>query len=1193
MDRVDETRVPCINKSHLHTRAAEYSLPIGQPTATNMDDRNTPLVPLPPLETQPIIPQEPYSVSPQVSVPTPSREPSFRKGAYTSNILRLEQSAEKMSEGGSDIGEEIRKMQELERQRSRQNSIQSSHYGDATPGRSTSMAPLDTTRSRASSHAQSLADANNTARWGGQSPNSYITSPVGSVRSHGSWVNRKPSVSSKLSHMVEPIQEGRPLDSPLAPSLRSPLSIPSMSRQVSHASVASVSSFGAKYDKISAQIQEQLEDVPPTPPHNGEFTALGYAEEGAHEGKEQGNRTVTPPTRPRSSDTFREAELAFKDFDGVHYLPDTEEIVTVDEDGNEVRRVSARTSNGTLSMEAASLLRAPQSRPMSFAMPPPAENSVYYPAPVPRMLNLPKRLSQMPSANVYARGRNQVLSQLPPGTRQSVPWLSQSDLGAYGNERRSGSGEQPGDHPRPALNQRMSMATLHNLPPQLRASVFFEQQGIPQDVEIQNRSAVATLEDILNASATAPVSAFVDHPFAGDVRKSHFAAERPTTRHSTATLVAQASNPEPEAKAMKRRTTSLGNLLKRSSSADQLGDMLKRPGSRSSMSMLDFNGGGKKLQKRKSRASMLDMQQEEEDDGARPKTPGTEVDLSRGLVGQAENGSPVEERRVSNQSRPATAMSGGRILTENEQIVQDFADQEADEGVEEDEEHEASFVQPATLLAELQVRKAQLKSRNRTAATAFPGGMHSTLLQMDAVEEITTRKRRQQRVNLAWEDPLMRQAEEERGDTDDDVPLGVLYPSKNGLINRKMGDERDWDRPLGLMEKRELENNEPLSSRRNRLLGGPALPRNLGPSSGRAPVPLNSRQSQINLVADPGVAAEGEGEAEREEADEGETLGQRLKRLRTKNALDKAIGHLDVPPQDGERPVSTWSEDMLNQFAGMNPADKENATAPDGNAAASTVPQLTPPTQEELENETLGQRRARLQREREAAEAAGITPEASAAPAVRQSRSMADLLAANPSGAAKRLNKDHQPARGTLLHNSEQEKARNRRSILQTNMRSASYAPAQPDQRRAGPTRAVSNFAMPQQPNMMAAGFGGYNGMPTSTSTPMFAGANSYFPSPTAAFQQQNMPMVMGMAGYAQPQMQMQMPMQVNHNAYQALNGGYPQQVAYGMPMSMPMSMGMGMGGMGMPMAAGGYEEGISPQQRDKIDRWRMSVAPQ
>jgi hypothetical protein len=1067
-------------------------------------------------------------------------------------------------------------MNELEKQRSRQNSIQSSHQGDITPGRSAPMAPLDTTRSRASSHAQSVTDANNIARWGGYSPSAYITSPVGSVRSHNSWnMNRKPSVSSKLSHMVEPIQEGRPLDSPLAPSLRSPLSNPSMSRQVSH---ASVSSFGAKYDMISAQIQEQLDDVPPTPPRNGGFADLDFTEGGAQDWGHQRDGTATPPARPRSSDTFQEIELAFKDFDGVHYRPETDELVEVDEEGNEVRRVSART----VSTQASSMLRAPQGRPDSFAMmPPPAENSTYYPAPVPRMLNLPKRLSQLPSATVHAKRRTQILSDLPPGARQSAPWLSQTDLSGYsGEQRRSGSGSQPGDHPRPALNQRMSMANLQNLPPQLRASVFFEQQGIQQDIQIQNRSAVATLEDILNASATAPVNAFIDHPFAGDVRKTNYAAERPTTRHSTATLIAQASNPERESKEMKRRTTSLGGLLKRSSSGDQPGDALKKRGSRSSMSMLNFAGDGKKLQKRHSRASMLDMQEEGDDTNAR--TPATEIDLPSGLVAHAGDESPTSERRPADQSRPATAMSGGKMMTENEQIEADFREQAENENAGEiEEEHEASFVQPATLLAELQVRKAQLKSRNRTAATAYPQGMHSTLLQMDAVEEINTRKRRQQRVALAWEDPALRDQEGEKADSDDDVPLGVLYPSKNGLINQKLGDERDWDRPLGLMEKRELENNEPLSSRRNRLRGGPALARNPGPSAGRPPIPLDSRNSQFNLVIQPEAPADAD--AAKEEEDGGETLGQRLKKLRTKNVLDNAIGNLDAPPKDGERPNSTWSGDILSQFGGLDAADKKDASGP--NTAPSTPGQPAPLTQEELENETLGQRRARLQREREAAEAAGTAPEASSSPAVRPSRSMADLLTVNPAGAGRRVTKDHQPARGTLLHAAEQDKAKNRRGILQTNMRSVSQANMPTDQRRAMPPRAVSGFstAMPQHqqqqsPNMMQAGFAGYNGgMPTNTSTPMFTGANSYFPSPTAAMQQQNQGMQMAMA--QQQQMQQQMQMQA-----------YAQQMAF-MPMN--MNMAMPMTPMGTPMAAGGYEEAISPQQRDNIDRWRMSVGPQ
>ena len=200
---------------------------------------------------------------------------------------------------------------------------------------------------------------------------------------------------------------------------------------------------------------------------------------------------------------------------------------------------------------------------------------------------------------------------------------------------------------------------------------------------------------------------------------------------------------------------------------------------------------------------------------------------------------------------------------------------------------------------------------------------------------------------------------------------------------------------------------------------------------------------------------------------------------------------------------------------------------------------------------------------------------------------MADLLAANPSGGARRVTKDHQPARGTLLHTSEQERAKNRASILQTNMRSSSYAQA--DQRRPFTSRTASGFGMGQQQQqhmMPAPGFAGYNtmGLPTSTSSPMFAGANSYFPSPTAGFQQQGMPMNMNMNMNMMMQPQMQMQMQ-QHNPYQA----YGQQMGYGMPMGMNMPMGTP-----MAMAAGGagYEESISPQQRDNIDRWRMSVAP-
>jgi hypothetical protein len=1093
-----------------------------------------------------------------VSVPTPTRDASIRHGAFTNNILRLEQSAEKMSEGGSDIGEEIRRMNDVDKARSRQNSIQSSHQGDYILGRS---APLQATRSRASSHALSIFDVNGSARSGGYSPGGYITSPVESVRSHGSWSqHRKPSTSSRLAQMVEPVQEGRPLDSPLAPSVASyfPGQSQSMSRQTSqasHASHASNDSFARRYDQIAGEIQNRLDSVPPTPPTDT-FPASrpdydGERETGTREG------TATPPGRPRSTDTYQEAQIAFKDFDGVHFSPGTEEFIALDDNGNEVRRVSARNSSGHLSMSAASMLRVPPlARPISYAEPPPDEHMVYYPAPVPRMLNLPKRLSQLPSANVQAKRRTQVLDQLQPDARHSAAWLSQTNFDATSHQRSGSAGSQASQPAsRGVLNERMSMANFQNLPPQLRASVFFDHQSVSHNVKIKSESAVATLDNILAASVTAPVSAFTDHPYAGDVSKYAYAPERAAARRSTATLVQRAANTEsnPESEKKMRHRSSLAMLLRRNSSADELGAALKRNESRSSL-LLDFNEGGRKLQKRKSLLSLSgDMHRPQ--DVPLPATPADELEFEDGILGHAGS-------RVASGSRPATAMSGrmssiksGKMLSDNELIQRDFAEEEEREDVY-DPDAEASFVQPSTLLAELQVRKAQLKSRNRNAVTAYPTGMHSTLLELDAVAGIEQRKRQKQRIALAWEDPNARQKQAD-ADEEDDVPLGVLFPTKNGLANRATGDERDWNRPLGLMEKKQLEDDEPLSSRRNRLRGGPALARN------------TARRSMVNPIGGhlPSIGAEValENGAEADEQ-EGETLGQRLRRLRTKQELDIAIS--DIAPKDGERPLSTFSADVLSQFDGLD--DKRKSTMAGAELSAPDSPARYGPTPENLENETLGQRRARLQAEREANGGTrnisdSAAAETTARPALRSSNSMAHLLTTNPAGPSRRSSAMHAPQPGTLLAKSADEQAKAKWQLHDTNLRGMSYGAAgRPAAVTRNSSMPFSAMPVPQQ-------------MPSMPLWPMQQQApNNFFASPTA--------MQMGgygaynpMANYAQQQQQMQamygMPIAAGGYVYPG------QAVGYGMP------MGMGYGGMGMA------EEDMTPQQRAKIDHWRQSVA--
>ncbi|TKA77479.1 hypothetical protein B0A55_05360, partial [Friedmanniomyces simplex] len=808
------------------------------------------------------------SVQPLRHVTTDYPPPSLQR-TYSRNIMNLEQMAEDISQGGSDIGEEIRRMNEEQKQRSRQSSIQSSHQGDINvlrggAGGAPGMGQTDSlsTGSRGRAGSNNTTDVTGAARWGGYSPNRFMPS-VGSARSGSGWTHpslpRKPSAteSSRLGQMVEPMQEGKPLDSPLAPggslySTSPPEHEPS--RQ------ASQSSFGKQYDQIAGQIEESLEHVPPSPPKHG----------GLLPGDGQGHGgMITPPLRPRSTDTYQEAQMAFKDFDGVHFSPNTDEYVELDQDGNEIRRVSARNSSGVLSMSAASLLRTPRARPISYAEPPPTEGMVYYPAPVPRMLNLPKRLSQLPAAKVQAKRRTQVLSQVPPEAMQGAPWIPQMDFGEEGSKLSNHSRGSSGSHseqPRPYLNERMSTANLQSLPPQLRASIFFDRQSVPHDVEVKNKSAVATLDSILAASATAPVSAFTDHPFAGDVRRSTFAPEHVRARRSTATLApTMPAEPETAHKVEKRRS-SIGNLLRRTSSGNELAEQLNRRGSRSSL-LLDFNEGGKKLQKRRSRMSLGDEMQRQSDGHRTPGNELSEPDPAAGLLAAAQpdslRGAEHEDQRIASGSRPGTAASW-----QNPEATEELIEEEPKEDAaqENGEENEAGFVQPSTLLAELQIRKANQKSRNRTAATHYPNGMHSTLLELDAVEQISKNKRMKQHIPLAWEGAM--QPQEERGDEDDEIPLGVLYPSRDGLVGgkKRMGDGRDHERPLGLMEKREMEDNEPLASRRNRMLGLPPTFGRAEREVGRAPG-VAQNMSQLHLAGQPDAPPEGKEEDEADDED--------------------------------------------------------------------------------------------------------------------------------------------------------------------------------------------------------------------------------------------------------------------------------------------------------------------------------------
>jgi hypothetical protein len=166
----------------------------------------------------------------------------------------------------------------------------------------------------------------------------------------------------------------------------------------------------------------------------------------------------------------------------VHYSPGAEAYGESEQDGDETRRASARTMSGTLG-DISSGRPLSYGRPLSMAWgaPPPGEDMVYYPAPVPRMLNMPKRLSKLPPAHIQARKRAEMLQAMPRENRESAPWIPPMTFSEEGQETTttrsmqsaSGSTTHQEQLPRGMLNQRMSMENSQSLPPQLRASMLF------------------------------------------------------------------------------------------------------------------------------------------------------------------------------------------------------------------------------------------------------------------------------------------------------------------------------------------------------------------------------------------------------------------------------------------------------------------------------------------------------------------------------------------------------------------------------------------------------------------------------------------------------------------------------------------------------------------------------------------------
>ena len=890
--------------------------------------------------------------------PTPDINP--RSGSYVGNIAALEASAERLSMTSS-IEIAIRELnQDLKRSESRRSShFQASTAEASTSPRAASLAGSRPSLSGQPSSAGSIINIVNAARQGGYFPRGYMLSsshPRSGPRrfrsgSRGSRSSRNedeylsssfssaglisrsgPGKSSQRSvRSAQPsLSEIAEMDPPLtltqevtdeagrtatvdnegadgtATHHADGLTTPTINSLNAHG-------YGVSSDRPSSQYVDPrcAAAEQPQPPHN---------QQQADRSCEHDDR----PTTATSTTTSDQAQHAFGDFDGVHWSTDYQPHSPTNP-ASDVSSPRRRMSQ---------LPPIPQpviGQPTSYVDVKSGQHMLYYPARVPAMLNLPPKLSKSGiSTTKREQRRSRFLSQMNEVNRVPAAWLldpleghapapffsdkaesrphtrSASEPGTVKNAPGTpdapaplqtgfaadvpvevsidsskrledndpskkpqqsqvlldGNGNTvPEADPRPqpsdidpGQNQSRMSINAKNVPPQLRASAYFDVPSQLPSVEVKNGSARDTLDSILDASARAPVNAFTDHLYAGKLGSEVYGREKKNKKD-----VSHRQTPS---------TTSLGH---------------------------------------KSRISFFSL---------------------------GKHGDKSSEAGDSDHPNPMS--SGGPLADSESQRLPDNVSEKSSNSWEgENDEYSGP---PTTLLAEIQLRKQQQKQRTRKLNGV--NGLHATLLELDAVAEQEQKSRKGKKVNLAWEE-----AESDNESQEEDVPLGVLYKAKMMQTRDISAAVAEINRPLGLMERRELEDNEPLSRRRDRL-------------QGRNPDARDSQMTPMPKLAPP---------APKLEEDDEEPLAARQRRLK---------GEAEGLPC--ARPVSAaFSAELLGQFGEADKVEDKGSEAERKESSSSP------------EEETLGQRRRRLQAERKASAAAaqGVSL---AAP--KKLHSMADVL---------------------------------------------------------------------------------------------------------------------------------------------------------------------------------------------------------
>ncbi|KAK4460380.1 hypothetical protein QBC42DRAFT_181088 [Cladorrhinum samala] len=1035
----------------------------------------TAAVPSPTEQEKPALVRTSSTASISLSHPSPDVNRQSKSGAFLGNIAALEATAERMSMTSS-IEDAIRaEHNELKRSESQRSSIL--QRARAASGSDAGSAQPPSVASR----QNSILETNNAARFGGYSPGGYIMSPHASMSAAGSGRLRS---GSRASSNGAPATFGEPLEAAkYSASAESGEDFPFLSRNgPGKASVRSIASGklslaqiaeledptsltnaldeadrGARRDgdpddedarimasahqHIDPEFADELDSA--LTPHAEALQPMldrGFPAEPAtrlqlHQPDQYSQywaqHIEEPPQRPHTSTesvtTFDQAQMAFGDFDGVHCDPEAASAFVPHEEPE----ISEPQQQKPQPQPQPQPQPRSGARPKSYFDPMSGQEMLFYPAPVPAMLNLPPKLSKKTKEDAARNARrSQVLSAMPQASRESRVWLPDPLEGLAGNRdslppmtpadvagarmstatltpqapfpdsaharhpseastiQQAPLGDehlQPREIRRPqqlknAENRKSRATILDGLPPQLRASAFFDLPKQLPKIEVKGGSAMDTLDSILDASTAAPVSAFTDHAFAGKLGSEVYGVQAATT---TAT------------KKKKKKAKHAAPAAEEEEEEDEEEVIPAKP-------------KRKKLVKRNSSSNLLDTGAEA------PKRSGGFSLFGGGKRASAEDSGDDDEEEFPRNGKAGPKPPRHPLAPGEDELSSE------EESEEEDAGQDLYQGPPTTLLAELQIRKQQNKLRTRPAANAFPNGMHSTLLQLDAVAQVEAKARKGKRVNLAWEDPNANPDLED--DDDEDVPLGMLAVAKavgggggGNANNRSTMDisalMSEVHRPLGLMERREMEDNEPLSRRRERLQGGegPALPMSLDVMQKRmSHMPLtpsgnglmSAMRSQSRLALPlphaGGSRAGSVVSAEDETEVEGETLAARKARLAAENPLPRA------------RPVSgMFSSELLSQFGGddENDATSKGNGAHSRNASADTGKPNVPE-----EEETLGQRRRRLQAEREAREremgaAGGVAPVRAMtplglnpAPGALPSRpiSMADVLGAHP-----------------------------------------------------------------------------------------------------------------------------------------------------------------------------------------------------